>query len=40
VELPVTERIYDEIINLPLYTDMTDSDLERVATAVSEYFSG
>ncbi len=39
VELPVTERVYEEILNLPLYTEMTDSDLERVTTAVSEYFA-
>ncbi|HEY2362560.1 MAG TPA: DegT/DnrJ/EryC1/StrS family aminotransferase [Candidatus Angelobacter sp.] len=40
VALPITEQIYDEILNLPLYTDMTNSDLERVAMAVSEYFEG
>jgi len=38
VSLPVTERVYDEMLTLPLFTDMTDGDFDRVATAVSQYF--
>jgi perosamine synthetase len=38
VSLPVTESVYDEIISLPLYVDMSDGDLDRVATAVTDCF--
>lgn len=34
--LPVTERLYGEIVNLPLYVDMTDADVEEVIAAVKE----
>ena len=33
--LPVTERVYDEIITLPLYSEMTDADSDRVIAAVA-----
>jgi dTDP-4-amino-4,6-dideoxygalactose transaminase len=36
--LPKTQRAFGEIINLPLFTDMTDAEFERVATAVTSYF--
>jgi perosamine synthetase len=38
VSLPVTERVYEEIITLPLYFEMTDSDVESVITAVHAFF--
>jgi dTDP-4-amino-4,6-dideoxygalactose transaminase len=36
VGLPVTEKIFPEILSLPLYPAMTDADVERVAAAVRE----
>jgi len=38
--LPVTEKAYGEILNLPLYTEMTDADSDRVIFAVQEFFNG
>ena len=35
-ELPITERIFPEIISLPLYPTMTEADVDRVADAVRE----
>ena len=34
VSLPITEQIYDEILTLPLFPDITDSQIERVIDAV------
>lgn len=38
VSLPVTECVCDEILTLPLYFEMTDSDVETVITAVNSFF--
>ena len=35
-DFPVTERIFDKIISLPLYPSMTDEDVRYVAGAVRE----
>jgi dTDP-4-amino-4,6-dideoxygalactose transaminase len=35
-ELPVTERVYPQLISLPLYPRMTEDDVDRVAEAVCE----
>ena len=32
--LPVTEKIYDEIISLPLFPDITNIQVERVINSV------
>jgi dTDP-4-amino-4,6-dideoxygalactose transaminase len=37
--LPVTERLFEEMLSIPLYCDMTDDDVTRVAEAVAEFFS-
>jgi perosamine synthetase len=37
-ELPVTEKIWKEIITLPLHCEMTDEDVEKVIGAVRDYF--
>jgi len=37
VELPVTERLYGQILTLPLFPDMTDEQVERVISAVQEW---
>jgi len=36
--LPVTERLAGEIISLPMYPQLTDSEVERVVTAVRSFF--
>lgn len=40
ISLPVTERVYDEILTLPLYYEMTDADVEAVITGVISFFVG
>ena len=37
VKLPVTERLYGQILTLPLFPDMTDEQVERVISAVQEW---
>lgn len=37
--LPVTERVWLQIITLPLYYDMTDKDVERVIDSVKKFFN-
>jgi perosamine synthetase len=34
-DLPVTERLYGEILSLPLFADLTDEDVGRVVDAVT-----
>ena len=36
--LPVTERLVDEILTLPLSSGHTDEEIDRVAAAVRSYF--
>jgi perosamine synthetase len=36
-ELPVTEQLYEEIVTLPLYHEMTDADVEEVTGAVRRF---
>jgi perosamine synthetase len=38
ISLPVTEQLYREILNLPLYFEMTDSDLEKVIDSIHTFF--
>jgi len=38
VRLPVTEQIYEEILTLPLYFEMSDSDVKKVITCVRSFF--
>lgn len=38
VPLPVTEQLYAEILNLPLYFEMTDTDVESVIAEVHSFF--
>jgi dTDP-4-amino-4,6-dideoxygalactose transaminase len=33
---PVSQRVYERTVSLPLYTRMTDADVERVVAAVKE----
>ena len=36
-DLPVTERVADEQLSIPIYAEMTDSMVERVASTISEF---
>jgi len=38
VVLPVTEKVWQEIVTLPLYYDMTDDDVQTVIDAVCVFF--
>lgn len=40
VPLPVTEQIYEEILTLPLYFEMTDDDVETVIEGVCSFLAG
>lgn len=39
VHLPITEQIYNEILTLPLFPDMTDKQVDQVISAVIECIS-
>lgn len=36
--LPQTEQVFDEIITLPLYYEMSDREVEHVASGVRAFF--
>ncbi len=36
-DLPVTERLADEVLSLPMYPELSDAQIERVATAVRDF---
>ena len=38
ISLPVTESLYEEIITLPLYYEMTEEDVEKVISTVTSFF--
>lgn len=38
VSLPVTEKLFDEIITLPLYYEMTHLDVDSVIEAIRTFF--
>ena len=40
VRLPVTERLYEQILTLPLFPDMSDEQVERVISAIKEWEEG
>jgi perosamine synthetase len=37
--LPVTEQVFEEIVTLPLYVEMTDDDVALVVSAVRHFFA-
>jgi dTDP-4-amino-4,6-dideoxygalactose transaminase len=37
--LPVTERLWREIVTLPLYCDMKETDVSRVIESVYSFFA-
>ena len=36
VDLPATDQVFDEILSLPFYVEMTDADVAKVIDAVLE----
>ena len=36
-DLPVTERVVDEQLSIPIYAEMTESQVERVASTIAEF---
>jgi len=36
-DLPVTEKVAHEVLSLPMYAELTDAQIERVATSVTEF---
>jgi dTDP-4-amino-4,6-dideoxygalactose transaminase len=38
--MPVTERVAAEVLSLPMYPELTDEQLERVADAVRSFMKG
>ncbi len=38
VELPITDRLFREIVTLPLYYEMSDEDVETVIAAIRRFF--
>jgi dTDP-4-amino-4,6-dideoxygalactose transaminase len=39
-DLPITERVASEVLSLPMYAELTDEQLERVADAVRSFMKG
>ena len=40
ISLPVTEKVADEIISLPIHPHMTDADVEYVCDTIRAFFVG
>lgn len=38
--LPVTEQLFEEIVTLPLYFEMSDSDVRQVIESTQQFFQG
>jgi dTDP-4-amino-4,6-dideoxygalactose transaminase len=36
-DLPITERLADEVLSIPMYPELTDEQIDRVATAIREF---
>jgi dTDP-4-amino-4,6-dideoxygalactose transaminase len=36
-DLPVTEKVSGEVLSLPMYAELTDAQVDRVATSVTEF---
>jgi len=39
ISLPVTEKLYEEILTLPLYYEMTDDDVQMVIDGICSFYS-
>jgi perosamine synthetase len=40
VSLPVTERLFAELLSLPLYHELAEGDVDRIVEAVQTFFDG
>lgn len=40
VSLPVTDQLFEEVVTLPLYFEMTDTEVDQVVEAVRAFFDG
>ena len=38
VQLPVTERVADDIVSLPIYPGMPMGDIEKVVQTMKEFY--
>ncbi len=38
-ELPVSEKIWKELVTLPLYPDLTEEDFELITGTIKEFYS-
>ena len=36
-DLPITERLSDEVLSLPMYAELTDAQIDRVASEVRAF---
>jgi dTDP-4-amino-4,6-dideoxygalactose transaminase len=36
-DLPVTEKVSGEVLSLPMYAELTDSQIDRVVANVTEF---
>jgi len=36
-DLPVTEKVAGEVLSLPMYAELTDAQIDRVAASVTEF---
>jgi dTDP-4-amino-4,6-dideoxygalactose transaminase len=39
-DLPVTEKVASEVLSLPMYPELTDAQVDRVTTSVTEFMRG
>jgi dTDP-4-amino-4,6-dideoxygalactose transaminase len=39
-DLPVTEKVASEVLSLPMYPELTDAQVDRVATGVTDFMRG
>jgi dTDP-4-amino-4,6-dideoxygalactose transaminase len=39
-DMPITEKVASEVLSLPMYAELTDEQLERVADSVSSFMKG
>ena len=37
--LPITEALYDELLTLPMYAELSDSDVDRIVGDVRAFFA-
>jgi dTDP-4-amino-4,6-dideoxygalactose transaminase len=39
-DMPITEKVASEVLSLPMYAELTDEQLERVADSVRSFMKG